>query len=68
MAFYAKEYRTDGGCSFMDAKRFCKYSHKDKFGRIDNEATSKEKEAGARVGGKRPDEEVSGAREKEPAE
>lgn len=58
--FYAKEYRMNGGCSFIDPKRFCKYSHKDIFGRVDKEAISKMKEEAARVSGKRPDEESDG--------
>ena len=53
-AFYAREQRADGGCSFMDANGFCNFVHMDEFGRLDKENARRRGGAEAKVARKRP--------------
>ena len=55
-AFYAKERRADGGCSFMDVNGFCNFVHMDEFGRVDKEKARGRGGAEVKVAGKRPSE------------
>ena len=55
-AFYAREQRADGVCSFMDANGFCNFVHMDEVGRVDKEKATRRGGAEAKVAGKRPSE------------
>lgn len=51
-AFYAREQRADGSCSFLDANRLRNYIHMDRYGRIDKERVKRKNGAEPRMAGK----------------
>ena len=60
-AFYTREQRSDGGCSFMGASGFCNFVPINEFGRVDKDKARRRGGAEAKVAGKRPSEGSGGS-------
>lgn len=58
ICIFAKEQRTDGGCSFMDTHGCCHYVHRDTFRRIIKKGARRKEGVEARMIGKHPNKEA----------